>query len=721
MARGRRYADEMVLLAALAAAHSPHDVATFLAADPDGTLFSADTELLTWTRDGGASWDYRYLDVGTPVCGTSDGWFTVGTDEAGVWTSLDGIDWSPAEGPQHVNACAPGVWAGLEGLWVDGVQVLDVPVLAVAGADAALLADSTVRLAPDWTATTAATRPTCVAMDGAAPVVGSTLTELLRWDGAAWVAVPGSPLGAQALAIDGDTWLAATDREGVFVSRDAGATWTLDAEGFEPINDGPGSPGDGVHFLGLTVADGVWYSAQWEGAWWKRADDTRWRQGSLDTVPRARGVEWLGTELLGAVYGGGVYRGTPGADDWRVLSRGVSWPYPKQVVQREDDIYLVSGSILYRSRDGGNLWEDLPLGADDVGDHVAVAPDYPTTPVVIVGARTDGVGGAWISLDRGDTWAWSPVTGGCTEKPSNIATDGVTTWMACGYQGELYRSPDWGQTWELVDTLGANIWDILPEDPPLLATERGLLRAGAELETVAFDGVYVDQILRAPDGQLWLTTPGSGLYRVSDAGTAESVGWPTLDRIEDLAINADGVLAVGTRKGIYTSPDGVAWTRANNVDFLDDTIQFWWFDDRWTTESGAAYNGAHARGGGAGARAELDWSGVQVRVWGEALDGARLTINADGLETTVSLPAETAYGVLYTADAAPGAHRLTVEVALGQVTLDTAEVWRADPPATDTPDTGAPPSDPGCGCGSGKAAGLLLLLIPGWWRRRKGR
>lgn len=711
----------MLLLVAAAAAHSPHDVAPFVAVGPDGTLFTADTELLTWTHDAGATWDFRYLDAGTPTCGRVDGTgFTVGTEENGVWHATDGLEWTAEVGPAHVLACADGVWAGEEGLWIDGVQVLADPVVDVADRAAALLVGGEVALAPDWTRTGAAARPTCVALDGDAPVVGSSLSELMRWDGAAWVAVAGSPVGVQTLVIDGDTWLAGTDREGVFVSTDGGVGWALDATGFETINDGPGSPPDGVHFLDLAIVDGVWYSAQWEGVWWKRPEDHRWQEGTIDIVPRTRGVEWVGEALLGAVYGGGVYRGIPGTPTWEVASRGVSWPYPKQVLQRGEDLFLVSGSILYRSRDGGLHWEDLPLGADDVGDHVAVAPDYPTHPVVMAGARKDGVGGAFVSLDAGETWTWSPVGGVCSEKPANIASDGTTTWMACGYQGELYRSEDWGQHWTLAQTIGVNIWDILAEDPPLLATERGLLRAGDSVETLALEGVDVDQVLRGPDGQLWATAPGSGLYRVDDTtGVATPTGWPLLDRVEELAIREDGVFAVGTRKGIFTSPDGQTWTRANQVEFLDDPIQFWWFEGDWASEGGEAYNGAKAQSGGEGAHAELDWAGEQVRIWGDSPNGARVRFTLDGVASSLSLDAGTPYGVLFAADTPAGTHRLSVDVDGGHVVIDTAEVWRADAPPLAADDSGGTPIDPGpCGCGGGKQAALLGLLGP-WLRRRR--
>jgi hypothetical protein len=54
----------------------------------------------------------------------------------------------------------------------------------------------------------------------------------------------------------------------------------------------------------------------------------------------------------------------------------------------------------------------------------------------------------------------------------------------------------------------------------------------------------------------------------------------------------------------------------------------------------------------------------------------------------------------------------------GHVLVDTAEVWRANPPPLDGADTGTP-GDTGCGCGHGGGAAALVLL-PFVRRRRRG-
>jgi len=720
----------MLVLLAPALAHSPHDVVPFVSVAPDGTVLAADTEVLAWTSDR-TDWSFRYLDAGVPVCGEAESAtrFTVLTEEAGAWTTTDGgATWTPTWGPTEGLACAQGVRAGADGLWVDGEQVGTTAVVDVArGSEVvALDIDGNVIVGPSWEVLPPSQPATAIAVDaGGRPVVATSTAGLARWDGAAWQEVPGSPLAAEVIHVSGDTWLAATATEGVWVSVDDGASWTYTDEGFEAVSDGPGSPPDGRHFLDFTVDDeGTWWSAQWEGLWWRRPEDSSWSQGALDIVPRTRGVQWLPDgRLLAAVYGGGVYRGTPGTGGWEMTSLDVRWPYPKQVVQVGDDLFLVSGSILYRSVDGGASWQDLSLGADDVGDHLSLAPDWPTDPRVVVGARKDGRGGAFVSVDRGETWTWSGVPGGCTEKPSATATDGSTTWLACGYRGELYRSSDFGLTWEGAATLDANVYAILAEEPPLLATERGLVRLEDPPLTVALEGLEVDALARGPDGVLWLSAPGSGVYRAEDEGHPTAVGWPLLDRVEDLEVHADGALAVGTRTGVWYSRDaGASWTRANPVDWLDDAIQFWSWEGEWETVEVARASARFAHDGGVGSRARLEAWGEQIRIEGGSDNAGTFQVWVDGEPAgQVDVAADTAPGLLWGVDLPAGPHRIELEVVRGRVYFDTAQVWRTDAPALPEAET---PADPeGCGgCGGkGGVAALLLLPFAVPWARRRPR
>lgn len=733
----------MLLLLAPALAHSPHDVAGFVAVGDDGVVLSADTELLAWTTDAGATFAFRHLPGGQPVCGVawSASRFAAAADGGGLWATTDGGGTLAAvDGPATPTACArSGATAyvgGVEGVWAadDPLDWRPLAPLPAAvrhlGADGerlvVLLADDSL-LEWDGAAWVALpdppVRPWRVAPDGAATVIATVDGGLFRHDGA-WAAVEGSPLGVQALAVEGDTWLAATASEGVWATEDGGATWALYDEAFDPLAQGPGSPGDGVHFLGLALHQGTWWSAQWEGLWSRAPGDDRWHQAALDTTPRVRTLQGLtdGSVLVGA-YGGGVYRTTPGALDARLVSAGIGWPYPKQILAVDDSTWLVlSGSTLSITRDAGATWAEAPIAADEVGDHVVTAGD-----TWIAAARKDDRAAVAVSADAGSTWTVAPLPGTCGEKPAAAAFAGDTAWIACGTRGELSRSDDGGATWVATGQLDGNVHALLAGDPLLLATERGVYATvdGAAFTLVALDGRAVDRLVRAPDGGLWAAVADEGVGRV-DGDTFVPLGWPTLDRIEALGVAPDGALLAGGRSGAFHRAEGEGFELLTGYDWADDAVQRWWFDGGWERVDDDGFAGGAGRYGGAGATAELSLVGEQARVHAASAGGARFTVAVDGgAAETVSVPVGTDRPIeVWAADLPPGAHLVTLTVTHGHLVIDGATLWRTPGPPLaepDSADTGARPTGPeGCGCASGKgaAAGLpLVLLVLG---RRRG-
>lgn len=729
----------MTLLAALALAHSPHDVARFVSLAPDGLVLSADTELLAWSTDGGASFRFRYLEQGEPVCAVAwdAGRWAAAARDGGVWLTLDGgLSFAAIDGPGHPQACASAGdlrWiGGDEGVWVAGepetwtsLPALPAGVTDLAGGEEVVVLLDDLELyrleGEGWERLPAPpVRPRRVALDGLDPVVGTIDGGLFRLDGDTWVERSGSPLDVHTLAIDGARWVAATADEGVWTSEDGGETWILEDEGFERPASGPGSPTDGVHFLDLGLREGVAWSAQWEGLWSRAPDEDRWTQANLDILPRVRTVAPLpdGTVLVGS-YGGGVYRGTPGDTDWALVSGGVGWPYPKQILVLDEARWLVvSGSVLYRTLDAGESWLEAPIPVDEVGDHVAAAGER-----ILAGARVDEHGAVAVSADGGETWEVVALPGDCDEKPAAVETDGVDAWLGCGSRGELYRSTDGGASWVLVNTLGYNVRDLLLAEPVLLATDLGVLATtdGVDLAAVALPEEVVDRVVLAPGGDVWVASPSRGLGSVVDGGFAP-VGWPVLDRLEDLAWTAGGTLVAGTRTGAWHSADGAAWAPASGFDWVDDSLQHWWFEGAWEHVDDEEAAGGGVREGGAGAVAELRVVASQVRLVAASPNGAKVSVSVDGgaAERRV-LPEEARYGVVWARDLEPGSHVVSLTVDGGRVRVDGAELWREGAPAlagADSGDTGAPEEDPRrCGCGGSGGAAVVGLLCLGWGRR----
>lgn len=739
-----------------ASAHSPHDVADFVAVAPDGTVWTTDTEVLAWSSDG-FQFQFMYPDFGYPICGFADSGtaLVLGTEAGGVWRTDDGAEhWTALDGPTQVTSCghrgAVRLIGGVEGVWEsdDGGdftplgapdEVVDVDGVDV-GADGTRAVWSGRRVArwdgAAWVDLPGLPDPITamgVADDGAVWV--GTADALYRCDdGARWTAVPDGPADARTFAFSGSTVLIGTSRTGIHASLDGGQTWTLSDTRFEAIQDGPGAPGDGVHFLDTAIADdGGWWSAQWEGIWHLPAAEVAadpatgaWRQGALDIVPRTRTVQWVAPgDLLVGVYGGGIYRGTPGGQDWRLWAAGVGWPYPKQVLHTPTESWVVSGVALYQSTDDGATWGTGNVGVSEIGDHVTVAPDFPDTPTIVAAGRDDGHGLVVWSDDLGGTWHRVELPGTCADKPTVVETDGPHTWIGCGPAGEVSLSADHGQTFTLMATLGANVNDILPEQPALFATDVGVLSTddGVAFSPVALDGITVDKLARGPDGTLWAAVPGQGVGRIVD-GAWEPCGWPDLDRVEDLDVASDGALAAGTREGAWVSTDACrTWTRANNYEFLDEITQFWHFSDDWVARdrvgAWAAQDIGATASDGVTPEAELQFVGEQVRLRGSSLDGCTLRITVDGAAEDVEVPAgKKDIGVLWADDLPAGLHTVGLALAAGTVYLDGAEVWRDDAPALTPTDSGTPPeAERRCGCAAaspdrgalGMLAGMALI------------
>jgi hypothetical protein len=714
-----------------AQAHSPHDVSEFVSVADDGTILSEDSHLLAWSVDGGASFTFRWPDFGTPVCAfaVDVDTFVVATEADGAWVSVDGgASFSAVVPDQALATCVrtPDAWlvAGAGGVWTsaDGVDwtAMDPPPGAVTALAASgelrvvALDDGTVaRWDGAWSIVDA---PAAQALAGDADGFLLAGTDGALWrsvDGTGWALVPGAPADLRVLAKDGATWLGATATEAVWVTGDDGATWTLDAEGLDPLAERLGGPWDGIHYEALEIGADGWHLAGWEGAYGRAPGADHWRQYPLQTIPRVTSLQWLpGGDLLLGVYGGGMYRGTPGGTDWQDVSTGVGWPFPRQVVASDDDtFYLGSGSALYATRDGGATWAALPVLVSDVGNQFAVDGDR------IVSGGWDEGSKVTVSEDAGATFGVVTLPGACGVKPEMVVLDGLTAWVGCGDDGRLFRSDDGGWTWAWVATLDEQLHGLLPGSPVLLATDDGILTSdddGATFTPFTLDGHRVEQLSRAPDGTIWASVPGSGLVRIADDGSVEYLGWPALDRVDEIAFADDGRIAVGLRDGAWWSDDGGAtWALACAWDRYDDADQSWWWDG-WDTADlpGAKAGSVHV--GDAGAHAEWIVTGEGFRLDGVAGRGGTATVTVDDTPATVTWAADEPLRWTWAGDAGP--HFVSIDVTEGRLTLDGGERWRTDPPSATTGTPMPQPGPCGSGCGGGGAA---WVLVPGLvWRRR---
>ena len=740
--------DLLLAAGALAWAHSPHDVAGFVAVNGK-VVATQEVDHLALSGDGGAHWNHLAAPVGTLRCAwVLDNGSVLAAGSAGLARTDDGGGvWTSVSGPANVRICrrdstgfllgaADAVWESPDGEnWVasetDGsvANVVEGPNHALwalledariyrrdggsrdTGGDSAGDTSSDSGRPTEWQLVRADGR--AIASDGRTLLIADATTLSASSDGTTFSDVTGAPSGILALSVSGDRIAAATATEAAWLSEDAGATWTFVHAGIDERSSGVGSPDDGVHYADLLVdGDTVWL-ASWEGLYSLVKGASRWTQAELRTIPLNVSVQWLADgSLLTAVYGGGVYRGLPGETGWLDVSEGIDWPWPRQILATEGGSgawFVVGGKNLYRSDDVGHTWGVVHTGLETVGDWASVAATWPSDGRIAVAGTAGGTGAVATSSDGGQTWSQVALSDPCTRKPNAVVVLADRVLAVC--EGVLWD----GDSGVALYTFGTEAHMLVPDgDGALIATGDGVYQLRPPLEDgpirEAFSGLDVSDVRRDAAGDLWATTSVGVVHTAG--GEPVYSGWPTRDLSGTIDISSDGVIAVGTYDGSFVTSDGKRWSRATDWDRFDDGDQSWWFD-HWglTTEATAKGGVAHAGIKGQHAEWVVDGEILALRGWGEGT----VEIAVDGISDGGVRVPPTPNKSFWSKRVGSGRHTVSVDVIDGAIAIDGGERWRDAPGAV--PLTAAPD----CGCAS--TPPTLWTALPAFLclRRRKPR
>lgn len=375
----------------------------------------------------------------------------------------------------------------------------------------------------------------------------------------------GHAVRALAIAPTNRRALAAGTPDGVYLSRDAGTTWTrITPEGHPDLRN-----------FGSLAFDPVDARVIYAGTWhlpWKTVDGgetwTRMDRGMIDdsdvmtlTIEPGRARTVFATACTG------IYRSRDGGERWTKL-KGI--PYSNRrtrsfALGREDRNILLAGTTLglWISRDGGGSWRRSTK--KQVINAVIARPDGS----ILIGTEEEGI---LRSTDGGRAWVAS--NSGFSERlVSKLLFDpaGNQVFMATwGSRGGLYRSSNVGGPWtRLHEGLeDRRVLSLALHDGAVLAgTDEGIYALPSEAEAWNRWDTHVDgaevvarvtELCTLPSGAI-LAGTSQGLIRSLDGGRTwarSSAGGG--EEVLGLAVsgrNPDLVVAA-TRSGFFRSRDG---------------------------------------------------------------------------------------------------------------------------------------------------------------------
>lgn len=386
---------------------------------------------------------------------------------------------------------------------------------------------------------------------------------------------------------DGNALVAGSGNCSVWVSSDAGATWSTPPTGFGTIPSC--EPLLAWSPSGLfALARGALYRSTNGGLAWSAVGTPPdgYFARALVVLPTSPATLYVATES------GTVQRSTDGGLTWSNRSTGLptsipDFPLPPGINRLAVDpadadvLYAeVDGVGLYRTTDGGGLWEPVAPPTENAPPLVfpVVLATSPTTLVAVEGFT------AFRSTDGGASWTPS------TRSPGGLGSGFATGFFADPSDPDtlylsafgVYRSLDAGGTFAYSGTgLDKAIVHALAPvaGAPgsfLAATEGiGVQRTddGGESWQVANDGVVGQTLQLAPHpsdgdvfyliagGRLWKTTNGAVSWAASDAGIPYGANSLALDPSSPATVYTGVTWWATGESTVHRSADGGAtWT-----------------------------------------------------------------------------------------------------------------------------------------------------------------
>ena len=355
---------------------------------------------------------------------------------------------------------------------------------------------------------------------------------------------------------------------GIFISRDAGASWSQSLNGLTtPLLSTVAVAPNGALFAGA-LGGGLFASFDW---------GRTFQPGLVPAEAKATVTAILASPSFrtdGAAFaatdGGGLLVTRNSGKSWEDSSFGLGGPNVLALAASPDwsqreTLFAATLEGVFISSNGGRAWRETELLTDDdVVDVLAVSPAFERDRTVYAGTES---GALYRSKNGGRTWdlqqsAIGPGPLNCLWLAPDYAESG---YMVAGVASRIYISGDRGESWRAAVDLPGPVLTMSGNDSALLAglhdagvwksSDRGesWIRASDDLAARGFARLV------STGSTLYAIGPQEGLWVSQDVGKTWRIlpGLTPYIPLTAISLNASATLLVASQSsGILCASDG---------------------------------------------------------------------------------------------------------------------------------------------------------------------
>jgi hypothetical protein len=328
----------------------------------------------------------------------------------------------------------------------------------------------------------------------------SILGSFLNYGNNTWYQSSASSLNWTSMASSADgTRMAVTvwqgSSDGVYLSVNSGATWTISSSAGSKQFDAIASSADGTKLVAV-VTNGFIYISTNSGSTWPTSS-------SFSTNWSCVASSASGNNLVAASYGGQIYTFATGGA-WTPSATQPSsgkWTSIASSASGNNLVAADSGTGIYTSSNGGGTWN---LKFSSAASLVSVASSEDGTKLVAV---ANG-GGIYTSTNSGANWTQQ--TGAPTANWSGVAASSDGSKLAATINGGvIYTSGNWGVTWQ-TNNVPVNSWSCV------VSSSSGTTLAAGINNATTSGGIYTSEA----SSQTISTTAGTSGFINGSQGSA---------------------------------------------------------------------------------------------------------------------------------------------------------------------------------------------------------